>query len=430
MAQQIQQENENNNRCFDLKLFNMLDERKNELTMREYLRACEIFLEATKQEYEEEDYVFETDFSFFENKISNLIKTTDKDCNIIKNLLKNNNEVGENVKNLLFIVSSLNGYLEILKILIEQKIGMHLYNKALCNACLSGHLEIVKLMVEIGADLDVHIGAPLEFSIKNGHFEIVKFLIIEKGARIRKELINERKHIRPDIYELLKTQFQIQRANNEPRRLRNQTIDEQDWRKYLNPAEQKFVSFLIKEYRIETEKEIIQYLIEKKEDNLTEDAKNILFLSMVKIGYVDVVKYLLDNGANIHINQNTALIYATRPVIDFEMAELLIERGADIKEVPDLLKIAYSRREWKFVRLLLKKQENRDFFFNMPIEFDQLFYRAIDNNSIDFVKLLIEKDVNLDWQLVNYYRENGQLAMREILDTHLHNQFEKKYGKT
>ena len=90
--------------------------------------------------------------------------------------------------------SAKNGYLEVVKYLIEEKGADVHANKdsALRRSAKNGHLEVVKYLiepklnlplgnkVEKGADIHADNDYALRFSARNGHLEVVKYLI-EKG---------------------------------------------------------------------------------------------------------------------------------------------------------------------------------------------------------------------------------------------------------
>jgi ankyrin repeat protein len=76
------------------------------------------------------------------------------------------------------------GYLEIVKLLIEKGADIHIYdNFAIRNAARNGHLEIVNLLIQNGADIHAQNDYAICHAARNGHLQIVK-LLVQNGADI------------------------------------------------------------------------------------------------------------------------------------------------------------------------------------------------------------------------------------------------------
>jgi len=80
--------------------------------------------------------------------------------------------------------ASKNGHLEVVKFLVEKGANVHTnIDYPHCLASENGHLEVVKFLVEKGADIHANDDYALQLASGNGHLEVVKFLV-EKGANI------------------------------------------------------------------------------------------------------------------------------------------------------------------------------------------------------------------------------------------------------
>ena len=76
------------------------------------------------------------------------------------------------------LYSSHNGYLEIVKFLVENRANIHADDDdALRLASGVGHLEVVKYLVEHGANIHAENDEALRMSSRFGHLEVVKYLV-------------------------------------------------------------------------------------------------------------------------------------------------------------------------------------------------------------------------------------------------------------
>ena len=93
--------------------------------------------------------------------------------------------------------SSMFGYIELTKVLLNTKVSINEQDQtgasALAYACAKGHKEIAKLLIDNGADIyskmrflefDGHTDTlePIYFACKNGHLEIVRYLLNERNC--------------------------------------------------------------------------------------------------------------------------------------------------------------------------------------------------------------------------------------------------------
>ena len=77
-----------------------------------------------------------------------------------------------------FINSCENGYIEVVKLLINLGADIHAENdQAFINSCRNGHIEIVKLLIDLGADIHAQNDQAFINTTINGNKEIVKILL-------------------------------------------------------------------------------------------------------------------------------------------------------------------------------------------------------------------------------------------------------------
>lgn len=118
---------------------------------------------------------------------------------------------------------------------------------------------------------------------------------------------------------------------------------------------------------------------------------NLFFLTSVEEKLLNVTEWLLQNKANVHTQNNYALIYATN-FKDFPMVELLLKKGANIHaKNNEALMFAVDDKNIPMVELLLKNGaiihgEN----FN-----EDPWTLAIMNNDVSMVEFLLDKGANI-----------------------------------
>ena len=102
--------------------------------------------------------------------------------NIIRNIFRYENTT--NILNSGLVATSKNGYLQVIKYLIEKGANIHAGDDyALKWACENGHMNVAKFLVENGANIHVGNNHGLVRACKYGHMNIVKILV-EKGVNI------------------------------------------------------------------------------------------------------------------------------------------------------------------------------------------------------------------------------------------------------
>ena len=165
----------------------------------------------------------------------------------------------EDHKGDMLFIAARNGYLDIVKYLIEHGITTCSKNDALQDSSANGHLDIVKYLVEQGSDIHALDDYPLRWASHNGHFDIVLYLI-EQGADI---------HTRNDCALRWASEYG-----------------------YFD---------------------IVKCLVEHGADIHAVNDYPLRIAS--EEGYLDIVKYLIEHGANIHAWDDYAIRHAKTPEI-------------------------------------------------------------------------------------------------------------------
>jgi ankyrin repeat protein len=97
--------------------------------------------------------------------------------------------------------------------------------------------------------------------------------------------------------------------------------------------------------------ELVEFLLDEGVDIHTQD--NAALEYAAEYGHLEIVKLLLDRGADIHTNNDYALRYASRNG-HLEVVKLLLDRGANIHAQKDeALRLAKKYKYFALVKLLL-----------------------------------------------------------------------------
>jgi ankyrin repeat protein len=229
----------------------------------------------------------------------------------------------EDEKSVLMIASS-GDNLKVVKFFIEN--GANIYKKniigysALTYAIVTSQLEIVKYLIESGADIYIKnlFDEDLFELAKKEDNNIYKYLI--KRKKNYKKLNREYSYIKEIIYDI---KYKSEKFEKQKKiitqilyKIPNEIIDIivsfSDFNELNN--------YYYNEYNIED--------IIKIKDN---ESHTILMYASI-MDYIKVVKFLLENRANIHDKEymgNTALILAIESYRN-EISKLLVDNGADI----------------------------------------------------------------------------------------------------
>ncbi len=180
-----------------------------------------------------------------------------------------------------FILACENGHYDIVRFIVKRKSIMdHCYDQALCTASENGHYSIIKFLLECGANPNTNDGDAFHLACQEGHFEIVKILI-QYGAVINsknnKGLHLASKYGRIEIVRLILT-YGIDVATGNNKALRSATANGHT--------------------------DIVKILLENGAD-MTVLSCDKSFIEACKWNYSSTVIFLLQNGLNILVDNDT-----------------------------------------------------------------------------------------------------------------------------
>jgi ankyrin repeat protein/8-oxo-dGTP pyrophosphatase MutT (NUDIX family) len=228
--------------------------------------------------------------------------------------------------------ASQNGYLEIVKLLVERGADVHAGNDgALREACkdLEELLDIVEYLLDAGADVHAEGDEALRSASKNGHLQVMR-LLVERGA---------------DVH-----------AGND-RALREACKD------------------------VDERTDIVQLLLEAGADVHAEDDEALRWASLG--GHLDVVTLLLAAGADVHAADDEALRNAAAEGSTF-VVSVLLDAGSDVHAAYDeALRIAVSNDHNDVVDILLNAGADVH-----ALDDDALFVASTNGNAM-IVNLLL-----------------------------------------
>ena len=154
-------------------------------------------------------------------------------------------------------------------------------------------------------------------------------------------------------------------------------------------------------------------------EKITTD-RDILFISsrawdrLIDDNKYHIISWLLENGANIHVDNDHTLRWASY-VGRTEIVKLLLEYKADIHAVSDdALRAASLEGHTEIVKLLLQYNAN------IHAHNDQALRWASDAGHTEIVKLLLENEANphaSDNQALRLARSKGYTDIVELLET-------------
>jgi len=186
-----------------------------------------------------------------------------------------------------------NGYLDQFKYLISKTdVNIHFQKDyALRYAAMNGHLEIVEFIVE--NTIDIYAGYALQLAYKNNRLEVVKFLCEANTLNYSSK---------NDCLKIIKY-------------LNENNID---YSKYIGNNEYYHSNIL--------------EFIEKSKHLHVGSGNPVLYEALEK-NRIDVIKYLIDHGANIHkYNKQDHALQMAAQRGQLELVDYLIEIGCDIEK--------------------------------------------------------------------------------------------------
>ncbi|PVZ98947.1 hypothetical protein BB558_005042 [Smittium angustum] len=253
--------------------------------------------------------------------------------------------------------ASSNGYLDIVKSLVENGANIHENNEiALKEASENGHLDIVKYLVEKGADIHVDQNWTLGMASKSGYFDVVKYLV-EKGANIQ-----------------ARENFALGIACH---------YGHLDLVKYLieNGADSKAENHWSNIFNYKDEHlDVVDYLVER---GLYYYRRRTSILEIAgSKGKLDIVKFLVENGVDVHQGGYTALKLASING-DLGVVKCLVENGVSVNEQNDYaVRFASLNGHLEVVKYLVENGAN------IRANNDEAKRWALKNKHLEVVKYL------------------------------------------
>jgi len=139
--------------------------------------------------------------------------------------------------------------------------------------------------------------------------------------------------------------------------------------------------------------EVVKFLVEKGADIHADD--NYAFCWASKNGHLEVVKFLVEKGADIHANNNVALRLASMNA-QLEIIKFLVEKGVDIHADNEYaLRFASYNGHLEVVKLLVEKGANIHAGNDDALRFAYINGYLEIVKFLEVVKFLVEKNANI-----------------------------------
>ncbi|KAL1602445.1 Ankyrin repeat and SOCS box [Paraconiothyrium brasiliense] len=345
-------------------------------------------------------------------------------------------------------IASQKGFKEVVEVLLDHGVDAGAWGgregHALRVAAVKGHMECVRLMVESGVDVNCRTeakGRALEGALEAGHGEIARFLI-ERGAEDKLvegvddkwmpgaafNIVSKEKGTKwRDVLDTLleRMDYSSQLAGNafvSVARDGNEQLVEHFLRKGVDI--EKHGSRALGVAAVKGHLNLLQRLVSAGVDvNQEVPKRGHAILRAAKHGYVECVRFLLENGASPNVVHGTPYtenrgwsraVFCSTPlqnacwgedVLSAErrakfdaIARMLLEAGAD----PNVsgarwfhpLNLAAYRGNEAIVRLLL--EHGSDPSYRGPVWGDNALQAAVMRRSISIARLLLEHGAKID----------------------------------
>jgi ankyrin repeat protein len=221
--------------------------------------------------------------------------------------------IGKNIT--LAIEGASIGNLDMVIYLLEEHNGAkYISDKALMNACINGQFDIVKLLIANGANVSSQRNNAIKLVSRKGYTNIIKILL-ENGADIHVD--NEE----PLRMSLFKSHYETSIELLE------------------NGADILLINKSLVVEALSNSSKFVDYFLNKNYDTNFDLNFNEMLLNAYKHNWFDIVKLLVDKGANVHVCDNVKLNKTIPFKIEDENTknqDMLImylrDKGADIPE--------------------------------------------------------------------------------------------------
>ncbi|KAJ7935096.1 ankyrin repeat-containing domain protein [Mycena leptocephala] len=311
---------------------------------------------------------------------------------------------------------------------------------AMVGASRNGETDIVRLLLQNGADVDTgydyHVSA-LEAASYRGHTDIVR-LLLENGANPNlngcRALEGASRNNYPDILDLLlKADANANQDDGEA--LRRAPMNARIIRPLLEHGADPNIdeSYLLRDAANSGNMEIVQLLLKYDADvDATPSGSHTPLHCAACKGYTDIVRLLLDNGANAKADEGWALQEALTQGYT-AIARMLLNQGVDVNvRGGAMLTEACKRGNIDDVRLLLDnggmgvysalyeasvagRTDIADLLFTKLADVDcydgAALWIASRKGHIDMVALLIERGVHVNPSLPRPLDSNSDTAL-------------------
>lgn len=203
-----------------------------------------------------------------------------KSNSVINYLIRHNKSDIENYNDILICAIKYNNHVDIIKYLIEKyNIDIHTDNdQPLRYAAFYSCLEVVKYLVESGANVNANNGGPVKNAIFGSKLDILNYLINECNVNI-------------NTYDLLHEAMRSKDLNMVIYITDNYNVF---------PNIQDLIDLCI----VPDQPKIFKYLIEKYNIDIHQN-NDELMISAVDNNIYDIIKYLIDKGADANIYLQT-----------------------------------------------------------------------------------------------------------------------------
>ena len=332
---------------------------------------------------------------------------------MVKGIINKGKNININNENILFAIKN-NNY-EMVKGIINKGKNININNENILFAIIESELQnidIFNLLIDNG--MNINNNKALIESVKNNKDEITKYFVLNaidinfNDSYLLIDAINYNKLWLVRI--LVENDANIYNRNNLPIKCAMNHYDIFIYLaskiKNLNEIGNELLIIaagsdniqvlkylVMKGFNID-DKALIQACIYNKlvnviyliDNGANADNENALYESLLK-GHVDIIEYLIDNGADINYNNDELLINAIEDN-NLKMVKLLLVFGADINARNSFpLLTAIENQTVKMVRLLVDDK-------NIDLNNDCLIIAVLKQN-VGIVELLLSNDVNV-----------------------------------